>query len=816
MGKASRKKKTLTKAGSSTKAQIDLQTRSGIPAAFGFLYKPFFHIFLIITLTFLAYSNTFHSSFQFDDYDYIVNNLKLKNLSNFWPPAGSRWIGYLTFALNYRFGGLNVTGYHVVNITIHIINALLVYWLVMLTLQTPYFKCQSFRVSERQSVRASERQGLDTLILGHFDTKFVALFSALFFAVHPVQTQAVTYITQRFASLATMFYLLSIVMYVKFRIQDKESKNRVSCIVYLVSLISAVLAMKTKEIAFTLPIIIILYEFSFFTETFNLPIDRQASSKLLTLNFKKFLFLIPFFLTLVIIPLNFIGHEWEVSEPASDYEGNLRQLQLRDLAVLSKYEYLITQFRVIVTYIRLLFVPVNQNIDYDYPVYNSFFNPNVILSFLFLLSIFGLGVYLFYCSKNPPPSLPTGQAGPFDKGGIKGGCSLFTVHCSRLTAFGIFWFFITLSVESSIIPIKDVIFEHRVYLPSIGLFIATGTFFFMVIEGLRSKWKYAYIGLLMIIAVMLTGTAYARNAVWKERIILWEDAVSKSPMKARPHNNLGNAYQSQGFIDKAIEQFQTAIKLSPNYSASYYNLGLVYQLQGLTDKAIEQYEKTIKLNQKHLMAYYNLGNAYQSQGLTDRAIEQYEKAIKLKPNQQEPHVNLGNAYQSRGFTDKAIEQYEAAVKLNPEPRLYYTLGNAYAAKGLFDKAMENFQSAIELKPDFPEPHVNLGNAYLIKGMIDKAIEQYQIVIKLNPDIPDVYYNLGILYQSKNLTDKAIESYAYAIKLNPGWEMPHFDLGRIYFEKGNMENARMELEKVLRINPRNQKARKILDLINQNK
>ncbi|MBI4710307.1 MAG: hypothetical protein HY759_04300, partial [Nitrospirae bacterium] len=375
------------------------------------LYKPIVHILLIVATGLIAYSNTFNVPFQFDDYTYIIDNHKLRNLSNFWPPTGSRWTGLLTFALNYKFGGLSVTDYHIVNIIIHIINALLVYRLVLLTFKTPFLRKDSGRGVKGQRDKVAEEQDSLSTVNGQQSTNLIALFSSLLFISHPVQTQAVTYIVQRFTSLATMFYLLSLVLFVKWRLKAEQQSNstaeqqvnktilaqlrgRTSApLLYCAGLLSAVLAMKTKEIAFTLPIIIVLYEFFFFSKSQNSepsgsmqnppipPLTKGGKGGFLriTRHVSRFLYLLPFFLTLIIIPLNFIGYDWEIYKPVPDAEEKLRQLQLKDLAALSKYEYLQTQFRVIVTYIRLLFLPVNQNLDYDYPIYNSFLNPNVFL-----------------------------------------------------------------------------------------------------------------------------------------------------------------------------------------------------------------------------------------------------------------------------------------------------------------------------------------------------------------------------------------------------------------------------------------------------
>lgn len=253
MGKASRKKKKVCEL--SNFKNRDLEPPS-IPKT-GLLQKSIFHIISIIVIGLLAYSNTFHVPFHFDDTYNIIANYKLKDLNNFWPPSGSRWAGFLTFALNYHFGGLDVVGYHIINLAIHILNAILVYWLVILTFKTPFFSNQQSAVSNQKK---------QTLI---YPFTYLPLFIALIFVSHPIQTQAVTYIVQRFTSLATMFYLLSLVIYIKFRSQQSAISGQQKLpatryTLYAVSFLSAILAMKTKEIAFTLPVVIALYEFMFF------------------------------------------------------------------------------------------------------------------------------------------------------------------------------------------------------------------------------------------------------------------------------------------------------------------------------------------------------------------------------------------------------------------------------------------------------------------------------------------------------------------------------------------------------------------------
>ena len=255
-----------------------------------FLSRPIAHILIIIIIGLAAYSNTFHGTFHLDDDVIITSNPITKNLNyfvdikksevfkhkHFYKIFKNRYIGNLTFALNYKIHGLNVIGYHIVNILIHIINAILVYSLVILTFRTPFIRNSSVRKY----------------------SKYTAFLTAILFVCHPIQTQAVSYIVQRFSSLATLFFFLALVAYIKWRLKTHQpslQSNITNISLYLLSIFSAILAMKTKEIAFTLPVIIFVYEFIFF----------EGKLK------KRFLYLIPISLTMLIIPFTIL----EIDKP---------------------------------------------------------------------------------------------------------------------------------------------------------------------------------------------------------------------------------------------------------------------------------------------------------------------------------------------------------------------------------------------------------------------------------------------------------------------------------------------------------------------
>ncbi len=526
------------------------------------------------------------------------------DLNNFCPPKGSRYVGFLTFAFNYYLGGLNTFGYHIFNLFIHILNAFLIYYFVLLTYRTQFYLIQN---NESRTER-------------DYSNYLSAVFASLLFISHPVQTQAVTYIVQRFTSLAAFFYLLAMVMYIKARlgyqintVQKQNSKEKLKYVTYyLLSVTSAVLAMKTKEIAFTLPFMIIFYEYSF--------LNRSFSPDTLKYNIKRCMFQAPFLLTLLIIPLNII----ESDKPVGDIIGELRD-KSQETDEISRSSYLITQFRVIITYVRLMILPIRQNLDYDYPIYHSILNPEVLISLLSILIMIFIAVYLFYRSRN-------------------------TDNIFRLTAFGIFWFFVTLSVESSIIPIRDVINEHRLYLPGIGLIIAFATSFLYCFRFMHEKMKlplHIKYTLMAVMIISLASAGYQRNSVWKNEISLWEDTVQKSSGKARVYINLGVAYGEAGMHDKAIKNYMRALELDSKYK---------------------------------LLVHYNTGNAYYAKGYYDDAIRYYRSALTIDPYFAPAHSNLGSAYYKKRLLDDAIKEYQAALLLKPDSDVQKNLSIMYSVK----------------------------------------------------------------------------------------------------------------------------------------
>jgi len=531
-------------------------------------YSSYVYLFLIFSFCALSYSNTFKAPFVFDDERNIVNNAHIQSFENLLTASkkekthktlydletmmNSRIVAYISFFINYKFHGLNVIGYHILNLLIHLMCILFYYKTLSLIFETNT-KFHDFKAQDEKA-------------------KKIVFLSALLFALHPVQTMSVTYIIQRMTSLAALFFILSFFAYIK----SRNSKEKyLKFLYYFASLVFAILAMKTKEISFFLPMVILLYEFIFIRDSLR----------------NRVKYIVPIFLTLFIIPFSMINLEGSFNEIFS----NINQATRLDDTGLSRENYLFTQFRVIITYLRLFFLPINQNIDYDYPIFRNFFHPDVFISFLFLSALFFSVSYALYISFKTK-----------DK------------HKSfylKLISFGFYWFVLTLSVESSIFPIKDVIFEHRLYLPSMGFFFCfSSLLFYLYFSNKNKNYAKQFNILFASLLIMLSLLTFIRNNTWSSGVSLWLDAAQKSPQKARPLCNLGALYQKEGNKKKALDAWLSAYNIDVNHLETLNNLGALYLSEKQFPKAEFFLQKSHSLSPKHISTLINLGILYEEAG----------------------------------------------------------------------------------------------------------------------------------------------------------------------------------------------------------
>ncbi len=627
---------------------------------------------IIILLGFIIYSNSFNCSFHLDDFHNIVDNTNIRNLSDvkaWWNVYPTRPFAVFTYVLNYHFNQLDVRYWHLVNLVIHLINASLVWWLTLLIFSSPAMK--------------------DQKIVRH--KNMIAFLTALLFVSHPLATQSVTYIVQRMASMVALFYFLSLILYIKARLGNNGNLSKY--LLFAGSLISGILAMLTKENAFTLPLAIILFEF-FFIRT-----------KKFSINFKDYrviLLMAALLGVLLIIPLNY---SFSIFNPIPPSKGHAYTL--------TPFNYLLTQFSVIVKYIQLLFLPVNQIVDYNFPISNNFFEIRTLLCFLVLLFLILLAIYLFI--RN------------------------------RIISFGLSWFFLTLLIESSFIPINDVIFEHRTYLPSFGFFLVLSSGIYALFG---EKYKFGPIAILAIIIGSNSYLTYERNKVWKDEITLWSDNISKDPGCARPLYNRGRAYGVLHEPDKAIADYSRAIKIDPNFADPYYGRGIAFGNFKLWDKAIADYTSAIGINPTYTDAYYNRGQAYGELQQWEKAIADYSKTIGINPNYANAYYNRGNAYEATRQWDKAIADYSGMIGIVPNfATAYYNRGIAFGYLKEWEKAITDYSSAINIEPNYKEAFVNRGVAYGNMEQWNKALDDFTSALRIDPNytIADNYREISSRY-----------------------------------------------------------------------
>lgn len=535
--------------------------------------------FLVVIVGIIIYANSFDVPFQFDDIRFIVDSDDIKDLSNIpalFDAFQRREIVGLSLAINYHLCKLDTFGYHIFNTAVHIINSLLVYALVILIFSTPELLNHPYR---------------DKRVL-------LAAAASLIFLCHPVQTNAVTYIWQRAASIAAMFYFLAIVSYIKGRL----SKNPVY---FIVALLSSFAALFSKENTVTLPFMFFICEIFLF----GLYKKPKLAAGILLGALVAILAIIPVWISLT----------WGIKS-LSYFESLTRD------GPIPRHIYLLTQFNVIRTYLHLLIFPLNLNLDYQYPLASSLSEGKTFLSLLLHLGIIGFGAAMF--KRHRPLSL------------------------------GIFWFYITLSPESSIIPIKDVIFEHRLYLPLPGFAIFLSTLLF---SKLNNSKRFCFV--MGIIIIILSTLTIKRNIIWQDEFTLWNDVLSKSPNKARPHCNLAMAYGKLKEYDKAIHHAKIAVALDPGFAQAHYNLGLAYSKKHVYKKAIEYYQNAVNADPLYVKAYYNMGLAYRKSGDYKNAIKSYLTAIEHKPNYTNAHNNIVVVYLKTGQAKKAKEHINILKKL---------------------------------------------------------------------------------------------------------------------------------------------------------
>jgi len=627
----------------------------------------------------LLYANALESPFAFDDGYNIADNTYLR-MSEFSfvslyeaalrSPSSRRPVANMSFALNHLLGGYDVRGYHVVNTIIHVLNGILVFFLAGILFRSPRTNGPGFVSTGRRDPDGS--------------IWLVSLFSALIFVSHPIQTQSVGYIVQRMNTMAVMFYLLALLLYLCARMAAGVGKRR---LLWSCCGLSWLLALGSKEIAIALPLVILLCEWYFMQD-----LDHQWLKK----NSKPLVLIVLILLSISLVYMGGVPLE-EISASFAKRNFTLA-------------ERVLTQFRVVILYISLLLLPLPSrlNLLHTISTSHSLLDPiTTLLSLVSILVLIGIAVAL--------------------------------AKRHRIVSFLVLWFFIHLVIESSVIGL-EMVYEHRLYLPLVGSAMLLG----YALWGGSARGKAWYPIVASLVVLLLGVGTYQRNQVWQSETALWTDVVSKSPDSHRAENNLGHALAGQGDVEGAKRHYENALSIRPNYADANYNLGVWYKGQGDRDQAMDYLSEALRINPGHAGAHNGLALLLEDQGRAREAARHYGRALQLNPRFAEAHNNFGILLEGQGEADRAILHYREAIRYKPGfSEACNNLGIALTRAGSVEEGISWFLEALEARPHSKSTHNNLGAALSQHGDLEAAIRHFTRALEIDPGYTDARRNLNI-------------------------------------------------------------------------
>jgi tetratricopeptide (TPR) repeat protein len=492
----------------------------------------------------------------------------------------------------------------------------------------------------------------------------LALAVAAVFALHPLQTQAVVYVSQRAESMASAFYIGALLLLLE---AERRGRTRGGITLYILAFVCHVLGLGTKSIVLTVPFAYLLMGVLPARTEDKSPLARPILRLALSVPFAGY--------------SAFVGFQ---SVPA--LRNSVQGLIVAgfDIPSLSPWHYFLTEWEVIVTYLRLLFWPAGQNLDWNFPVAHGLGDPSVSLCGLLLTALLLGSGYVLYRYRARGDG--TGSVG-------------------RAAAFGVCWFFLVLSPSSSIFPILDPLMEHRLYLASMGIFLAIVVLVDHAIGRLQHAREQLVSGTLLLVVVAVLATlTYSRAGVWRTRLRLWADVCAKSPDGARAHANLAGAYHSAGMIQPATDEYLRALKLAANDPIWYRSrirerLAAIYLAQGRLEDSIAMARAGLVEYPDHTALLGTLALAYLQHHDLQEARAAAEKSVRTASVEKttttpagKPAASmliLGLVRAQTGDSMGAIALFEQALKLEPELlQARWYLAEAYRAQGRTQEACE--------------------------------------------------------------------------------------------------------------------------------
>jgi tetratricopeptide (TPR) repeat protein len=602
---------------------------------------------------------------------------------DYWPATNS------TFWLEWRLWGMSPAGYHLTNLILHTVESLLI-WIILRKLSIPG-----------------------------------AFLAAMIFAVHPVNVESVAWIAQRKETMAMLFFLLSILWYMK---ADMATANvgmapiipsplstahcplsTAHCFQwYWLSLAAFVLAMLSKGSAAVLPALLLGIVWYF------RPLTRRDLVRIA-----------PFFAVAVMLAA---VDMWFQTHGSGD--------QLRNAGLMER---LLGAGGVIWFYVYKALLPFN--LVFIYTQWQI--HVDKILWWLPLIMAVIVTALLWWYRN--------GWARPL------------------LFAWGFFC--------AGLVPVMgfadigfmkvSLVADHYQHIPLIGVIALAAAGWSSWCQRRQGPNHLAANAMAVLAVCSLAILTWHQSAIYSDAITLYQATLVKNPDCWMVHNNLGNALLHAGQINQAIEQQELALELNPDDAPTHSNLGYALLQTHRTPEAIEHCEKALRLKPDFPEAENNLGNALIHAGRVEEGIKHYEQAIRLNPEYVKAHCNLGNALLQAGRLSEAADHFQQALNLRPDlAEIHNNLGTILDKTGRRQEAIEHYQRAIKLKPDYADAHFNLGKTLEEVGEHQKAAEQHKQVLALNPDDPEAHDELGIALVNLGRPEEAIYHYRQALRLKP--------------------------------------------------
>ena len=667
-----------------------------------------------------AYHNSFRGPFVFDDEPAVLDNPTIRQLWPIWqplaPPAemtvSGRPLANLTLAVNYALSGTHTWSYHAFNLLVHMLAALTLFGVVRRTLDRAHN--QGLLPGKGKPRKAAPppvlKQGPappDVSAAGPRpgDSTFLALAITLLWALHPLQTEAVTYVVQRVESLMSLFFLLTLYCFIR-SVEAPRPWIWQGC-----AIAACLLGAATKEVIALAPILVLLYDRTFIAGSFAAA-WRQRWRMHLALAF-----------TWVVLAAMVASTGWNRNGTSGFDVG------------VPPSAYWLTQFEAVARYLWLSFWP--------HPL------------------VFEYGTFWVRQAANALPYallvLPLAVA------------TLVALWRWPVVGFLGAWFFGILAPTSIMPGRIQMIVEHRMYLPVAALIAlaAVGVAARFGRAGMVALLAWA--GALGCLAESRNAVYRDAYSLWSDTvakrpdndrahnnlanamvdrgliadaIVHYQTALRLKPDYPEAHSNLGNALLKAGRGAEAIAECQKALQLEPAYAKAHNNLGNALLEAGRIQEALTHYHAAVRLKPGDPKNHYNLGNAWLKAGRLRDAIAEYETALRIQPEDAEARYNLGNALLQAKRVPEAIEQYVMALRLNPGYVDAHTnLGNALLQEDRISEAIAQFEAVLQDQPNYAAGHNNLGAALFHAGRAAEAIHEFQTALRLQPDYPDARGNL---------------------------------------------------------------------------